>query len=127
MAVHVASELAAFYTKVTKSPDQSCSATYLISGEYKFPFPYDVEDTDTGSKRKKRENGWSLDMDSDSSPYDLTQSQSQSQSQLKPQESVNVEGRKGNGEFIAKIRLTVVGEAGLQGTFAFRHSFSSVA
>ena len=67
-------------------------------------------------------------MDSDSSPYDFTQSQSQSQSRLKPQESVNIEGReKGNGDIIAQIRLTVVGEAGLQGMFAFRHLFSSVA
>lgn len=129
-AVHVASELAAFYTKATKSPDQSCSATYLISGEYKFPFSCDADGTNTGSKRKKKENGWSLDldMDSDSSPYDFTQSQSQSQSRLKPQESVNVEGReKGNGDIIAQTRLTVVGEAGLQGMFAFRHLFSSVA
>lgn len=129
-AVHVASELAAFYTKATKSPDQSCSATYLISGEYKFPFSCDADGTNTGSKRKKKENGWSLDldMDSDSSPYDFTQSQSQSQSRLKPQESVNIEGRKkGNGDIIAQIRLTVVGEAGLQGMFAFRHLFSSVA
>jgi len=126
LAVHVASELAAFYTKVTKSPDQSCSATYLISGEYKTPFSCNADGTDTGSKRKKKENGWSLDfdMDSDSGPYDFTQSQSQSQSRLKPRESVNVEGRKnGNGDIIAQTRLTVVGEANLQGMFAFRHRF----
>ena len=127
----ISSELAAFYTKLTKSPDQACSATYLISGEYMFPFSCNAN---TGSRSKKKANGCLLDMDidSDSSPYDFTPTQSQSQSQppLKPhfKECGNVEGgKKGNKDVVVQIRLTVVGEAELGGRYVYLSAFVFVS
>ncbi|KAL9713497.1 CDC27 protein [Leucoagaricus gongylophorus] len=130
LGIHVnvaKNELAAFYTKLTKSPDQACSATYLISGEHMFPFSCNAN---TGSRSKKKANGCLLDMDidSDSSPYDFTPTQSQSQSQppLKPhfKEYGNVEGgKKGNKDVVVQIRLTVVGEAELGGRYVYLSAF----
>ncbi|KAJ3552280.1 hypothetical protein NP233_g12918 [Leucocoprinus birnbaumii] len=109
LGIHVnvaKNELAAFYTKSHKSPDQACSATYIISGLINAP------KTSHSISQNSNADSLDMDMDLDPNPYEFTPTQLRAQDYGFAGKSGQHDD--GDGEAVVRIRLTTVGESGLE-------------